>query len=154
MGNQVQPLANLERHQFGWFPDNLLRRRDTVEETLDRFLPDDRYDHNRLIAAKTHSLYEPSPEALEQLRQALIRNPDFAHVEILQEPSNLGLASKVLAKDRTGQTIIYDGVMWQVTEPVCKGHFALDQIDQLTVSPEYPGDIVDSLRHSLSLFST
>ena len=149
MGNSVKALADLERHHIGWFPATLLQRRETIEETLDSFEPDDKFDLNRIIAVRTHSLYEPSPEALEQLRQALVKNSDFAHVEILQEPSSLGIASKILAKDRAGQTIIYDGVIWQVTEPVCKEHFALEEIDQLAVWPGYPGDIVSSLQHSL-----
>lgn len=149
MENQIKALADLEKHHIGRFPATLLELRETIEETLTHFEADDRFDLNRHVVVRTHELYELDPEVIEQLRQALVRNSDFVHVEIVQEPSDIGVASKVLARDRTGQTILYDGVMWRVTESVCEGHFALEEIDHIAGWPGNPGDIVDSLQHSL-----
>jgi len=143
------PLAGLERHYVGRFPATLLKRRETVEHTLSLFEPDEALVPNRNILSRTTHLYRATSDTFEPLRQALIRNQKFVHVEVLHEASDLGIPYKILARDRDGREICYDGVLYRVTESVHKGDFGLDQIDELAGCPGRGPSIIDWFGESL-----
>ena len=81
---QSQSLALLEKHSLGYFPITFLKRKETFGETLNHLETDDRFDLNQFVPTRTHQLYEAKIEYFESLRQALIKNPDFVHVEVLR----------------------------------------------------------------------
>ncbi len=123
------PLKNLERHDIGWFNYWLLSRRESIEDTLRLFDMTDLERNVNLLSRATH-LYKATQNVFSNLRETLVRNNEFVHVEILHESSDLGIAYKILAKHSNGKQIIYDGVQFHVSELIRNDGFALHDIEK------------------------
>jgi hypothetical protein len=123
------PLNQLERHDIGWFNQCLLSRRESVEKTLETFdIMDSEINVSHLSRA-TH-LYKATFDIFENLREVLIRNNEFVHVEILHESSDLGIPYKLIVKHSNGKQIAYDGVQFHVSELIHDSDFGLQDIEK------------------------
>ena len=147
--NQRFPLGGLERHHVGWFPITLLKRHETLEHTLDMLKADDPWGTNLNVFTGATHLYRATSDSFELLRQALMRNRDFVQVEVLHESSDLGIGYKILARNKSGESIYYDGVLYRVTEPVCEGNFEIERLNELAGYPRRADDIVITFQNSL-----
>jgi hypothetical protein len=123
------PLKNLERHDIGWFNCWLLSRRESIEDTLRLFDMTDLERNVSLLSRTTH-LYKATQKIFSNLRETLVRNNEFVHVEILHESSDLGVSYKILAKHSNGKQIVYDGIQFHVSELIRNEGFALQDIEK------------------------
>jgi hypothetical protein len=124
-------LNSLEKHQVGYFITPLFTRRESIEETLAIFDATRSPAENSSILMRATHLYKAKPEKLEQLRQSLIKNQSFVHVELLHQSSDIGLTHKIFARHKSGKELYYDGVVYRLTEVIHAEDFGLDEIEKL-----------------------
>lgn len=147
--NKPKQLVNLEKHQIGWFftnlsPLTLPPRRESIEKTLSLFDASRGPLENAGILSRATHLYKPRAKDFERLCQALSHNPNFNHVEILHQSSDLGLPNKILARHISGKEIIYDGVIYRLTNSVHAEEFDLNELEKLA---GYKGSFDPDLTH-------
>jgi hypothetical protein len=124
-------LNNLEKHQVGTFTIPLFARRENIEETITIFDSTRGPAENSSILIRATHLYMAIPEKLEQLRQSLLKNQNFVHVELLHQSSDIGLTHKIFVRHKSGKELYYDGIMYRLTEVIHADDFGLDEIEKL-----------------------
>jgi len=127
----TKSLKNLERHQIGTFSAPLFARRESVEESL--YLFDSKStpnENSRYLMRATH-LYKIKSERFESLRQSLIKNQNFVHVELQHKSSDIGLPYQIFVRHSNGKELYYDGIVYRLSEVVYDGDFDLDEIEEL-----------------------
>jgi hypothetical protein len=129
--NSTKSLHNLEKHQVGTFTTSLFSRRENVEETINFFEPTRGSTGNSGLLMRATHLYKAKTEKFEQLRQSLINNNNFVHVEILHQSSDIGLTHQVFVRHKSGKELYYDGVVYRLTEVIHEGDFGLDEIEKM-----------------------
>lgn len=129
--NSLKSLNNLEKHQVGTFTTSLFARRESVEETIN-LLDSTRgpVGNSGYLMRATH-LYKAEAEKFDQLRQSLIKNQDFVHVEVLHQSSDIGLTHQIFVRHKSGKELYYDGIVYRLTEMIHTGDFGLDEIEEL-----------------------
>ena len=97
----------------------------------------------------TH-LYKAKPEHFESLRQSLIKNKNFVHVELLHQSSDIGLPYIIFARHVSGKEIYYDGIIYRLTEVIHAGDFGLSEIEGLAGYKGSFDPVVVEFENSLS----
>ena len=143
-------LNNLSLNHVGCFPVTLINRKETVEETLSHFRLEDTWNTNKNILDRTTHLYRVSKGDLEPIRECLIRNTDFVHVEIIHKSSCLGLPYQVYAKHVSGYALYFDGLSYLACKTIKQQDIALHEIQELTGYPERADNVLFSLENSIS----
>lgn len=121
-------LKDFERHQVGVFLIPLLQRRESIEETLNLF---DASNENIGILSRATHLFKAKLEDFEPLRQVLLKNQEFIHVEVMHQSSDLGISYQILARHKSGKELYYDGVLYRLTEIIHASEFGLWEIEKL-----------------------
>lgn len=129
--NTSKSLNNLEKHQIGTFAASLPKRRESIEETLNLLdFKDGPGENSRYFMRATH-LYRTKSEHFENLRQSLIKNLNFVHVEILHQSSDIGLPYQIFVRHNSGKILFYDGILYRLTEVVHEDDFGLNELETL-----------------------
>lgn len=131
--NSSSPLSQLEIHEIGFFDEPILKRKESLEYTLNLF--------NRVrpdflsILSRTSHLYPDSTSTLENVKKALSKNLLFTKVEVKKETSDIGIGYKLVAHTKDGRTLSYDGFLFRISKVIHEESFELKQLKSLTRSP-------------------
>ena len=149
MENVGKIIEKLNLHHVGSFQLTLLKRKESIEETIELLKVEDSYNTNINLFDRTTHLYRTSQEALNPLRESMIRNSCFTHVEILHKSSSLGLPYQIFAKHKNGQILFFDGLSYRIKTEIHKEKFKLSDISRLAGYPNREDDVVRDLETSL-----
>ena len=143
-------LNGLSLNHVGCFPLTLLNRKETIGETLSHFRLEDTWNTNKNILDRTTHLYRVSKGDLEPIRECLIRNSDFVHVEIIHKSSCLGLPYQIYAKHISGYELYFDGLSYLACKTIKQQSIALHEIQELAGYPQRADNVLFSLEESIS----
>jgi hypothetical protein len=129
--NSSKSLTDLEKHQVGTFATSFLVRRESIDESIADFDATRGTSRNSGLLMRATNLYRANPEKFEQLRQSLINNQGFVHVEVLHQSSDIGLTHKIFVRHKSGKELYYDGIVYRLTEIIYAGDFGLDELEKL-----------------------
>ena len=149
MENDGKIIEELNLYHIGSFQLTLLDRKESIEETIELLKVEDTYNTNVNLFDRTAHLYRTSQEALNPLRESMIRNSCFTHVEILHKSSSLGLPYQIFAKHKNGQEVFFDGLSYRIKTEIQKDKFKLCDINKLAGYPHREDNIVRDLETSL-----
>lgn len=149
MENDAKNIEKLNLHHIGSFQLTLLDRKESIEETIELLKVEDSYNTNVNLFDRTAHLYRTSREALNPLRESMIRNSCFTHVEILHKSSSLGLPYQIFAKHKNGQELFFDGLSYRIKMEIHKDKFKLGDISKLAGYPRREDNVVGDLETSL-----
>ncbi|SEI09125.1 hypothetical protein SAMN05660691_03549 [Rheinheimera pacifica] len=142
-------LNGLTLNHVGCFPSTLMGRSETIEKTLDHFRLEDTWNTNKNILDRTTHLYRVSENDFEPLRESLIKNRDFVHVEIVHKSSCLGLPYQVYAKHKNGYELYFDGLSYLAFKTLTEKDFALGELPSLAGYPPRADSVLFSFEKSL-----
>lgn len=135
------PFQGARLHCMGYFPINLLERRETYEKTLDLFEISPEFSDNTNILNRPTHVFHSSREIFEQLKQKALEDEDFTHVEIVEAWSDLGFPCYLYANHKSGEEVFYDGIIFRITSNITNKEFHLQDAASLMGYPPHPKSI-------------
>ncbi len=142
-------LNDLSLNHVGCFPLTLLNRKETIEETLSHFRLEDTWNTNKNILDRTSHLYRVSQGDLEPIRERLIQNSDFVHVEVIHKSSCLGLPYQIYAKHVSGYELYFDGLSYLACKTIKQQSISLNEIPELAGYPQRADNVLFPLEESM-----
>ncbi|KZN30036.1 hypothetical protein N480_03570 [Pseudoalteromonas luteoviolacea S2607] len=149
MESDEKVIEKLNLHHVGSFQDSLISRKESIEETIELLKVEESYSKNINLFNRTTNLYRSTQEVLNPLRESMIRNSCFTHVEILHKSSSLGLPYQIFAKHKNGQEIFFDGLSYRIKTEIKQDKFKLNDINKLAGYPNREDNVVRDLESSL-----
>lgn len=149
MRSEKDFFENLCLHHVGSFQIPLLERRESIDETINKLRIEDSYRSNTNLFDRTTHLYWTSEECLRPLRESLIRNCAFTHVEIQHKSSSIGLPYQIYAKHKNGEDLYFDGLSYRIRKTINNEKFGLSALPELAGYPLRADNIVRDLEKSL-----
>ena len=149
MDNDEKIIEQLNLHHIGTFQLALLERKESINETIELLRVEDNYNTNLNLFDRTAHLYRTSAEKLNPLRESMIRNSCFTHVEIIHKSSSLGLPYQIFAKHKSGRELFFDGLSYHVKQEIYNDKYDLNNINELAGYPHREDNVVGDLEKSL-----
>jgi hypothetical protein len=134
------PFQGIELHCMGYFPVNFIERRESYAETLNLLEISPQFSDNTSVLNRPTHVFQSSPELFEQLRQKAIEDKDLIDVKIVKSQSELGFPCYFYAKHKSGQEILFDGIIFRITLKVTEQEFYLkDAASLMGYPPHFKG---------------
>src|SRR5262245_15651403 len=136
------PLAALERHCVGTLPSPLFPRRQTYAETLNNLASRPDPDIRINILLRTTWYFQSDTALLERRCKELAKSSDLTKVELAHQASDVGMPYELVARDRHGRVLHYDGLTYRISEEVHPEPFGLEELEKLAGYPPADYDVV------------
>ena len=142
-------LNGLILNHVGFFHDITIQRKETIDETLNNFHIEDEFEVNINLLDRTTHLYRVTKDDFTILRESLIKNDDFVHIEVINKSSAIGLPYQIYAKHKNGNEIYFDGLMYITYKIITNNEISIDSIPELAGHPYRDDKVVFSFEESL-----